>query len=142
MMHDLPGTKPCHWSQNKLFTDMWVTIASRMMASNNLQMIEVRLIGRYLHGFAFEPFLCIAVMLTCFQSSGRLPSSGDLRSRMSNGGVSASATSLSTHGCHPAGPGDLLGFSFINLFLMISSVRVISSRGVSLGVDCRMGVSS
>ena len=51
---------------------------------------------------------------------------------MSNGGVSASATSLSTHGCHPAGPGDLLGFSFINLFLMISSVRVISSRGVSL----------
>ena len=59
--------------------------------------------------------MCIAVMLPCFQSSGRLPSSGDLRSRMSNGG-----------------PGDLLGFSFINLFLMISSVRVISSRGVSL----------
>ena len=72
--------------------------------------------------------MCIAVMLPCFQSSGRLSSSGDLRSRMSNGGVSASATSLSTHGC----PGDLLGFSFINLFLMISSVRVISSRGVSL----------
>ena len=59
---------------------------------------------------------------------------------MSSGGVSASATSLSTRGCHPSGPGDLLGFSFINLFLMISSVRVISSRGVSLGVDCRMGV--
>ena len=51
---------------------------------------------------------------------------------MSSGGVSASATSLSTRGCHPSGPGDLLGFSFINLFLMISSVRVISSRGVSL----------
>ena len=36
--------------------------------------------------------------------------------------------SLSTCGCHPSGPGDLLGFSFINLFLMISyvSVRVMS----------------
>ena len=32
-------------SHNKLFTDMWVTIASRMMASNNLQMLAVRLIG-------------------------------------------------------------------------------------------------
>ena len=48
---------------------------------------------------------------------------------MSSGGVSASATSLSTRGCHPSGPGDLLGFSFINLFLMISSVRVMSSSG-------------
>ena len=54
---------------------------------------------------------------------GRLPSS-DLRSRMSSGGVSASATSLSTCGCHPPGPGNLLGFSYINLFLMITSVRV------------------
>ena len=85
--------------------------------------------------------MCIAVILPCFQSSGRLSSSSDLRSRMSSGGVSASATSLSTRGCHPSGsgPGDLLGFSFINLFLMISSVRVMSSRGVSLCVDCRMG---
>ena len=41
-MHDIPGTKPCCWSHNKLFTDMWVTTASRMMASNNLKMIEVR----------------------------------------------------------------------------------------------------
>ena len=77
-----------------------------------------------------EPFLCIAVMLTCFQSSGRLSSSSDLRSRMSSGGVSASATSFSTCGCHPSGPGNLLGFSFINLFLMISSVMVMSSSGV------------
>ena len=45
-------------------------------------------------------------------------------------------------GCHPSGPGDLLGFSFINLFLMISSVRVMSSSGVSSCMDCRMGVSS
>ena len=70
-------------------------------------------------------------MLPCFQSLGRLPSSGDLRSRMNSGGVSASATSLSTRGCHPSGPGDWLGFSFNNLFLMISSVRVMSSNGVS-----------
>ena len=82
-----------------------------------------------------SPFLCIAVMLPYFQSSGKLPSSSDLRSRMSSGGVSASATSLSTRGCHPSGPGDLLGFSFINLFLMISSVRVMSSRGVSLSAE-------
>ena len=61
---------------------------------------------------------------------------------MSSGGVSASATSLSTCGCHPSGHGDLLGFSFINLFLMISSVRVMSSSGVSSCMDCRMGVSS
>ena len=52
----------------------------------------------------------IAVMLPFFQSSGRLPSSSDLRSRMSSGGVSASAVSLNTRGCHPSGPGDLLGF--------------------------------
>ena len=81
-------------------------------------------------------------MLPCFQSSGRLPSSSDLRNRMSSGGVSASATSLSTRGCHRSGPGDLLGFSFINLFLMISSVMVMSSSGVSSCMDCRMGVSS
>ena len=37
VMQDLPGTKSCCWSQNKLFTDMWATIASRMIASNNLQ---------------------------------------------------------------------------------------------------------
>ena len=74
--------------------------------------------------------MCIAVMLPCFQSSGRLPSSSHLRSRMRSGGVSASGTSLSTRGCHSSGPGDLLGFSFINLFLMISSVRVMSSSGV------------
>ena len=84
-------------------------------------------------------FLCIAVMLPCFQSSGRLLSSSDLLSRMSSGGVSASATSLSTHGCHPSGPGDLLGFSFINLFLMIFSVMVMSSSRVSSCRDCRMG---
>ena len=84
--------------------------------------------------------MCIAVMLPCFQSLGRLPSSSDLRSRMSSGGVSASATSLSTHGCHLSGPGDLLGFSFINLFLMISSVRVMSSIGVSSCMGCRVGV--
>ena len=84
----------------------------------------------------------IAVMLPFFQSSGRLPSSSDLRSRMSSGGVSASAISLNTRGCHPSGPGDLLGFSFNNLFLMISSVRVMSSSGVSSYMDCRVGVSS
>ena len=50
---------------------------------------------------------------------------------MSSGDVSASVISLSTHGCHPSAPGDLLGFSFINLLLMISSVRVMSSCGVS-----------
>ena len=81
-------------------------------------------------------------MLPCFQSSDRLPSSSDLRSRMSSGGGSVSATSLSTRGCHPSDPGGLLGFSFINLFLMISSVRVMSSSGVSSCMDCRMGVSS
>ena len=88
--------------------------------------------------------MCIVVMLPCFQSSGRLPSSSDLRSRMGSGGVSALATSLSTCGCHPSGPGDLLGFSYINLFLMISyvSVRVMSSSGVSSCMACRMGVSS
>ena len=67
--------------------------------------------------------MCIAVMLPCFQSSGRLPSSSDLRSRMSSGGVSASATSLSTRGCHPSDPGDLLGFSFfffLEDFIMIN----------------------
>ena len=73
----------------------------------------------------------IAVMLPCFQSSARLPSSSELRSRMSSGGISASATSLSTRGCYPSGPGDLLGFSFINLFLVISHVRVLSSSRVS-----------
>ena len=57
-------------------------------------------------------------------------------------GVSASATSLSTRGCHSSGPGDLLGFSFTNLFLMISSVRVMSSSGVSSCMGCRVGVSS
>ena len=57
---------------------------------------------------------------------------------MNSGGVSASATSLSTRGCHLSGPGDLLGFSFINLY----SVRVMSSTGVSSCMDCRMGVSS
>ena len=52
-----------------------------------------------------------------FQSSGRLNnSSSDLRSTMSSGGVSDSATSLSPRGCHPSGLGDLVGFSFINLF--------------------------
>ena len=61
---------------------------------------------------------------------------------MSSGDVSASATSLSTRGCHPSGPGDLLGFSFINSILMISSVRVTSSSGVSSCMYCRMGVSS
>ena len=60
---------------------------------------------------------------------------------MNSGGVSALATSLSTCGCHPSGPGNLLGFSFINLILMISSVRVMSSSGVSSCMDCRMGVS-
>ena len=39
-------------------------------------------------------------------------------------------------------PGELLGFSFINLFLMISSVRVMSSSGVSSCMDCKIGVSS
>ena len=68
-------------------------------------------------------------MLPCFQSLGRLPSSSDLWSRTSCGGVSASAISLSTRGCHLSGPGDLLGFSFINLFLMISSVMVMSCSG-------------
>ena len=80
-------------------------------------------------------------MLPCFQLSSRLPSSSDLLSRMNSGGVSASANSLSTRGCHPSGPGDLLGFSFINLFLMISSVMVMSSSEVSSCMDCRMGVS-
>ena len=47
-------------------TESKSTIASRIMASNNLQMIEVMLIGRLLHGFAFEPFLYIAV---CMPSS-------------------------------------------------------------------------
>ena len=56
-------------------------------------------------------------MLPFFQSSGRLPSSSDLRSRMSSGGVSASAVSLNTRGCHPSGPGDLLGFSFNNIVI-------------------------
>ena len=61
---------------------------------------------------------------------------------MSSGGVSVSAISLSTRGCHPSDPGDLLGFSFINLFLMISSVRVMPSIGVSSCMGCRVGVSS
>ena len=81
-------------------------------------------------------------MLPCFLSSDRLPSSSDLRSRMSSRGVSASATSLSTHECHPYGPGDLLGFSFINLFLVISSVRIMSSSRVSSCMGYRVGVSS
>ena len=55
---------------------------------------------------------------------------------MSSGGVSTSAISLSTRGCHPSCPGDSLGFSFINLFLMISSVRVMSSGGVSSCMGC------
>ena len=49
---------------------------------------------------------------------------------MSRGGVSASAISLSTCLCHPSGPGDLMGLSFNNLFLMISSVMVMSCSGV------------
>ena len=61
---------------------------------------------------------------------------------MSSGSVIASATSLNTRGCHPSGPGDLLGLSFFNLLLMISSVRVMSSSGVSSCMDCRMGVSA
>ena len=41
-----PGNETKLLVAEYFFTDMWVTIASRMIASNNLQMIEVRLIGR------------------------------------------------------------------------------------------------
>ena len=61
---------------------------------------------------------------------------------MSSGGVSGSAISLITRGWHPSGPGDMLGFSFINLFLMIYSVWVMSSSGVPSCMGCIMGVCS
>ena len=51
-------------------------------------------------------------MYSCYVAM--FPSSSDLRRRMSSGGGSASATTLSTRVCHLSGPGDLLGFSFIN----------------------------
>ena len=85
MIYDLPGTKQCCWSQIKLFTDIWVTIAYRMMASNNLQMMEVRLLSGCYMGLLLNLSLCLVVMLPCFQPLGRLPSSSDLRRRMSSG---------------------------------------------------------
>ena len=67
-MQDLPGTKPCCWSQNKLFTDMWVTIASLIIASNNLKMIEVRLIGRYSYLGLLLSLSCILLLCCPFSS--------------------------------------------------------------------------
>ena len=76
-------------------------------------------------------------MFPSFQSSGRLPSS--CNGQGSSEGVSASAISLSTRGCHPSGPGDLLGFSFISVFLMISSVGVMPSSGCHIMYGLQSG---
>ena len=83
--------------------------------------------GRWLSGFVLYPFLCIDVILACFQTSGNTDSFSDCLKIRVRGCNKVFLHSLINFVCKLSGPCDLDGFSlsiaFSTRFSVFFNVR-------------------